>query len=500
MQSSENPLHALSTIDLRIRSYFTLLPTELLSLILLFYTNSFQGLIAFSCLNKECQNIVNSSLLWLSCDLTFYVSKRYLQAVEVWKPEFVGSVSDFLKHDPAYFIHRIHTLTLSLTLFDQGFKSVQSAFIVTVYRPNNSFDHLPIVERTIHAQKVRAWFMTLFTNYHRLWYWHTRWYPLLITICAYVGWFILEHLVHFVIISLLSLFFCIYCLFSISTSSFLSVFNHIGFILLLVNLFALILILIGYLLVEIIKYCTNNFIYLLWEWDWIDATFPVILVLISTGSFVGVLLSYLQLADTLSLQWVTIVVIMWFFFLLATVAVVFEFCFRVQSSLDKAQRIALIYSFNAIPASCLLAALFSYSSSFSSTFSNGLLVLVPVFPLTIMSIIGGILVSIRCQRSVNYYLVFMLRDNKLRFGCYYSVWRATGILWLGRFIAILPVVLVCCYSLLCVSCFYLPSTSKPDYPFWSISPLISVLSIICCFEVYFISFYYLDLFFDHCRF
>jgi hypothetical protein len=58
-----------------------------------------------------------------------------------WKPEFVGSVSDFLKHDPAYFNRRIYCATLSLTLFDprlegnfpsNRYKYVPSTFTVTI--------------------------------------------------------------------------------------------------------------------------------------------------------------------------------------------------------------------------------------------------------------------------------------------------------------------------------------------------------------------------------
>jgi hypothetical protein len=457
-------------------------------------------------LNKECQSIADSSFLWLSCDLSFHASKRYLEATDVWKPPFVGSVSDFLQHDSTYINSRIFNATNFLTLFDerkfnfQGSEAIPSAFTITVYLPHNDFVHLSMLEKADLALKVRTWFVRLFVSYHRLWHWHTRWYPVLSTFSAYIGSFIQEYVVFFVIISLLSLFFCIYCLFSINSSLFLSFYNHIGFILLLVNLFVLLIILIGYLLTEIIKYYTNVFLYLRQQWNWIDMTFPVILILISMGSFTGLLLSYLHLSDILPLGWSTIVMIMWGCFLLATVAAIFELFYRVHSRMDKILRIGILYSLNAVPASCLLASLFSYSSRFSSNYSNGLIVLIPVFPLIVMSIIGGIQVSLRCKRCVDYYLIFILRNNKLHFSCCYPSGSATRILWWGRIIVVFPGVLVFCYFLLGISCFYLVHDKKPVYPFLSISPLISTLCVICCFEAYFILFYYIDLFFEHSRY
>jgi hypothetical protein len=504
MNSCKNPLHTVSVVDGDVRSYFSLLPTELLSLILQFYTNSFQGLIAFACLNERCQKIVNSSLLWLSCDLTFHVTKRYLQAIEVWKPNFVGNVRYFLKHDPAYINSCLSSPTLSVTLFDESsegnfasnrYKSVPSAFTVTVQRLNCGFvyDSLRISDKIVLVQKVRTSFMRLFLKYHRLWYWHTRCRPFLDTIFAYVKRFILYPLIYLVITSLFSLFFCIFCLFSVSSSSPLSFYNHIGFLLLIANLFVLMVFLTGVLFVEIIKVYSNTYSYLYEPWSLVHVpTVSVIAVLISIGSLVGVILSYLQLADILYLEWWLIVLIMWFFYLVAAVVGIVELWSRSYSNFQKAQKIIMIYCCNAIPASCLLAALFLYPPL---SFTNGLLILIPVFPLFILSILGSGQLSRYYKIRVDYYLD-TTQNNEQYYGCCYSSLRATGILWLGRVIAVLPVTLCCCYFFLLISCSNLLLDPIPVLSFPSISPLISVLILICCFEVYFICCYYVEIFVD----
>jgi hypothetical protein len=69
-------------------SSFDRIPTEILHMILVYYTNTLKGLLIFSAINRSCQSICRSSLLWLSCDLIFHAPFALSSCLDLSREEF----------------------------------------------------------------------------------------------------------------------------------------------------------------------------------------------------------------------------------------------------------------------------------------------------------------------------------------------------------------------------------------------------------------------------
>lgn len=69
-------------------SSFDRIPTEILHMILIYYTNTLKGLLIFSAINRSCQSICRSSLLWLSCDLNFHAPFALSSCLDLSREEF----------------------------------------------------------------------------------------------------------------------------------------------------------------------------------------------------------------------------------------------------------------------------------------------------------------------------------------------------------------------------------------------------------------------------
>lgn len=159
-----------------------MLPTEILNLILIYYTNDFRGLARFSTVCRQWRNIADFSDIWLICDFHFYSSnscfglfppiqvlaekeQRQSKIERGDKYPFILDLwSDFPRFPSVKFkivVLRNETGPLTRNPLNTGSEGRSSRLLL---RNDQSFQTL-------------IKFMSLFAQFQRLWAWHVYWLP-----------------------------------------------------------------------------------------------------------------------------------------------------------------------------------------------------------------------------------------------------------------------------------------------------------------------------------
>ena len=156
-------------------SLFQELPSELIRIIISYYTNEWNGLMKLATICHGWKLETDSSLIWCRHDyFTFYAPKKYFEI-------FYLSES-YETHKQTHFIHNE---TLIYFFDDQFIAFPSNNYKIFFYRTNRSHsqspedddqiiirNEIPSVERAI---EIRKKFLHLFVEFHRLWDWYSKW-------------------------------------------------------------------------------------------------------------------------------------------------------------------------------------------------------------------------------------------------------------------------------------------------------------------------------------
>jgi hypothetical protein len=156
---------------------FDRLPVDLLRIVLAYYTKTFQGIIAFSCLSKTCKEVADYSSLWRTLKLHFYCPRKYLVATgeNIQETETAAQyaeriISGYYGGGRLYFKEVLRP--------EQRFTPVFKVQIVDrlthITAPTLRNVETPDLSNN-HAFEIRNWFMEFFVTYQKHFAWHGKW-------------------------------------------------------------------------------------------------------------------------------------------------------------------------------------------------------------------------------------------------------------------------------------------------------------------------------------
>lgn len=174
--------------------YYLSLPSEILHLILSFYTSKFPGVIHFGTICKEWKEVADHSFIWSKRVISFYSPIEYFRSyipnidedIEeerlILARAEVGNrrplIIDINQTDFQCFAYRfkieVHISGDNLNDNDDVENPLSNERTTTVSSPPLPFPAKQPLER---AAEIRRKFMRIFTTFHRLWHWHIQHRP-----------------------------------------------------------------------------------------------------------------------------------------------------------------------------------------------------------------------------------------------------------------------------------------------------------------------------------
>ena len=142
---------------------FNDLPEEVIHLILWYYTNCYSGLLFLRCLCKDWKTAIETSDIWLFCDLTFYCPKEYLLLRRNDFKIINDSVMLRIFIESSNFVS---SMTYHISLFQQI--SFQECLKVTCDKTILTFKK-DERNRKLIANEICRWFIKLIGSYHDWW-------------------------------------------------------------------------------------------------------------------------------------------------------------------------------------------------------------------------------------------------------------------------------------------------------------------------------------------
>jgi hypothetical protein len=399
---------------------FNDLPSELYHIILSYYTLSFRGLLHFATINKVCKHISDYSLLWLSCNLSFYAPRIYWIAHNIITKNDNRKISELANSSSNYTKCHLE-IFMNETRFPPVYHVIINSTIVVsdLIADNYEVDLPPChsiastsVLRYQLAHKVRNWFLPLYLEYNALWNWNGYYRPYLVSYCDWIK--VLEEYFTSVIGFTTALFtVCIYFFSSFPSLSSFSFQNSLGFMLILFCLFLYLFCIFAFMIDEVFSRIIHNYYTLKKLFDY--GTLGTIIYGLDSiagllmGLIIIVSLVYCKCLGLIPSAWSWMIIPFW----ISIIAALIRWFKELWTDGGKdfvivSLTFMFIYAANAIPFSCLLVSLYYDNILSDMNLGYALVPLYPVFLvmflLTLVRIFYVSLVEIAlCNGSVYYY-------------------------------------------------------------------------------------------------
>jgi hypothetical protein len=285
--------------------------SDLLHLFLQFYCDSFQGLIAFSSINRKCKLFIDQCTLWLAFKHKFNCPKAYLIARNLVTLDVALSVTEIIvnmNEEDLKIPKQVEVHFLS----EDVFKRLPAAYIII----SNPVITLSEGETTaVLVFRTRKWLLKLFHAYHQTWQQFSDILPSYRRMERTLIWS--NRLAMFLICCLLGL--DIYFFYSFSHSS-LTLNNHLGFLSTFLQCFLYFFITVSYstkaCFIRPITQERRELVVRVYKLLCLILVANPSMIILSITSFI--LLSYLKFLGVITIDWSWIVFIAWSLLILRT--------------------------------------------------------------------------------------------------------------------------------------------------------------------------------------